>query len=172
MNPFVIERGDSEEMLQRIGSLRRLIEVMVGESLGAERRASLDHALAGYYAEPRERTGFRDFYKYLQEDEAGDPALARLLRPFATGSLRHLLSDEGDDLLGSEALVTVFDLRLLGAGAAPRRRDGLHRDGVGGRRPGPQAPPAGRGRGVEHHAAPRGRGVHGLAWRSARGSTA
>ena len=113
MNPFVIERGDSEEMLQRIGSLRRLIEVMVGESLGAERRASLDHALAGYYAKPRERTGFRDFYKYLQEDEAGDPALARLLRPFATGSLRHLLSDEGDDLLGTEALVTVFDLRLL-----------------------------------------------------------
>ena len=113
MNPFVIERGDSEEMLQRIGSLRRLIEVMVGESLGAERRASLDHALAGYYAKPRERTGFRDFYKYLQEDEAGDPALARLLRPFATGSLRHLLSDEGDDLLGNEALVTVFDLRLL-----------------------------------------------------------
>ena len=113
MNPFVIERGDSEEMLQRIGSLRRLIEVMVGESLGAERRASLDHALAGYYSQPRERTGFRDFYSYLQESEAGDPALARLLRPFATGSLRHLLSDEGDDLLGSEALVTVFDLRLL-----------------------------------------------------------
>ena len=113
MNPFVIDKGDSEEMLQRIGSLRRLIEVMVGESLGAERRASLDHALAGYYAKPRERTGFRDFYKYLQESEAGDPDLARLLRPFATGSLRHLLSDEGDDLLGNEALVTVFDLRLL-----------------------------------------------------------
>ena len=31
MNPFVIDKGDSEEMLQRIGSLRRLIEVMVGE---------------------------------------------------------------------------------------------------------------------------------------------
>ena len=113
MNPFVIDKGDSEEMLQRIGSLRRLIEVMVGESLGADRRASLDHALAGYYAKPRERTGFRDFYAFLQGDEAGDPNLARLLRPFATGSLRHLLSDEGDDLLGSEALVTVFDLRLL-----------------------------------------------------------
>ena len=98
MNPFVIDKGDSEELLQRIGSLRRLIEVMVGESLGAERRASLDHALAGYYAQPRERTGFRDFYKYLQEDEAGDAGLARLLRPFVTGSLRHLLSDEGDDL--------------------------------------------------------------------------
>ena len=113
MNPFVIDKGDSEELLQRIGSLRRLIEVMVGESLGAERRASLDHALAGYYARPRERTGFKDFYDYLQRDEAGDPGLARLLRPFATGSLRHLLSDEGDDLLSNEALVTVFDLRLL-----------------------------------------------------------
>ena len=61
---------------------------------------------------PCELTGFRDFYKYLQESEEGDPDLARLLRPFATGSLRHLLSDEGDDLLGNEALVTVFDLRL------------------------------------------------------------
>ena len=110
MNPFVIDRGDSEELLQRIGSLRRLIEVMVGESLGAERRASLDHALAGYYAQAGERTGFKDFYAYL-EGEAQD--LSRLLRPFATGSLRNLLSDEGDDLLGNEALVTVFDLRLL-----------------------------------------------------------
>ena len=128
MNPFVIYRGDNEELLQRIGSLRRLIEVMVGERLSAERRSSLDHALAGYYAEHRDRTGFRDFYAYLEGDgDGGDPvsstgqapasssgqALAHLLRPFATGSLRHLLSDEGDDLLTHEALVTVFDLHLL-----------------------------------------------------------
>ena len=111
MNPFVIDRGDSEELLQRIGSLRRLIEVMVGERLSAARRSSLDHALAGYYAEHRERTGFRDFYGYLEESGGGD--IAHLLRPFATGSLRHLLSDEGDDLLTHEALVTVFDLHLL-----------------------------------------------------------
>ena len=114
MNPFVIESGDPEELLLRIGSLRRLIEVMIGESLGAERRAALDHALAAYYAQPRERTGFGDFYTFLKGDEAdGDPDLAKLLRPFATGSLRHLLTDEGDDLLTNEALVTVFDLRLL-----------------------------------------------------------
>ncbi len=111
MNPFVIERGDSEELLQRVGSLRRLIEVMIGERLGAERRASLDHALAAYYAEPRTRTGFKDFYAYLEQ--GGDDGLTKLLRPFATGSLRHLLADEGDDLLATEALVTVFDLRLL-----------------------------------------------------------
>ena len=114
MNPFVIDAGDPEELLQRVGSLRRLIEVMVGEPLGAERRAALDHALAAYYDRPRERTGFGDFYAFLKGDEAdGDPSLARLLRPFATGSLRHLLSDEGDDLLRNEALVTVFDLHLL-----------------------------------------------------------
>ncbi len=111
MNPFVIDQGDSEELLQRIGSLRRLIEVMVGERLSAERRSSLDHALAGYYAEARERTGFRDFYAYMEQNGDGD--IAHLLRPFATGSLRHLLSDEGDDLLTHEALVTVFDLHLL-----------------------------------------------------------
>ncbi len=54
--------------------------------------------------------GFASFYRYLQESDAD---LAKLLRPFATGSLRHLLSDEGDDLLAKEALVTVFDLHLL-----------------------------------------------------------
>ena len=111
MNPFVIDRSDSEELLLRIGSLRRLIEVMIGEPLGAERRAALDHALAAYYMEPRERTGFRDFYEHLKEH--GDGVLDKLLRPFSTGSLRHLLTDEGDDLLANEAPVTVFDLRLL-----------------------------------------------------------
>ena len=38
-------------MLQHIGRLRRLIEVMVGERLSVERRGALDHALGGYYAE-------------------------------------------------------------------------------------------------------------------------
>ena len=158
MNPFVIDKGDSEELLQRIGSLRRLIEVMVGESLGAERRASLDHALAGYYAQPRERTGFRDFYAHL-EREAGD--LARLLRPFATGSLRNLLSDEGDDLLSQRGPHHRLRPAPARTRAAARRSDGLHRDGVGRRRTGPQAPPSGRGRGVVDHAAPRRRGLHG-----------
>ena len=171
MNPFVIERGDSEEMLQRIGSLRRLIEVMVGESLGAERRASLDHALAGYYAQPRERTGFRDFYRYLQGSDAQDPALARLLRPFATGSLRNLLSDEGDDLLGSEALVTVFDLHLLEPELRPAAAMVCTETVWAAAAQDPKPTPAGGGRGVVDHAAPRRRGLHGLAWRSGRGNT-
>ena len=117
MNPFVVGRADPEELLQRIGSLRRLVEVMVGERLSAERRAALDHALASYYAQPNERSRFRDFYRFL---EANDPeSLAKLLRPFESGSLKHLLSDDGDDLLQHEALVTVFDLHLLEAELRP-----------------------------------------------------
>ena len=117
MNPFVVGRADPEELLQRIGSLRRLVEVMVGEQLSAERRAALDHALASYYAQPHERSGFRDFYRFL---ETNDPeSLAKLLRPFESGSLKHLLCDDGDDLLQHEALVTVFDLHLLEAELRP-----------------------------------------------------
>ena len=48
------------------------------------------------------------------------------------------------------------------AGAEARRSDGLHRDGVGGGGPGPQAPAAGGGRGVVDHAAPRRGGLHGV----------
>ena len=169
MNPFVIDRGDSEELLQRIGSLRRLIEVMVGESLGAERRASLDHALAGYYARPRERTGFRDFYKYLQEDEAGDrdPESSSGQGPGpAAAAVRHRQPASSALRRGRRpSQWRSPDHRLRpappGAGASAGRRDGLHRDGVGRSRPGPQAPPAGRRRGVVDHAAPRRRGLHG-----------
>ena len=111
MNPFVVGSADPEDLLQRIGSLRRLVEVMVGERLSAERRAALDHALASYYAQPHERSGFRDFYHFLETNDS--EGLAKLLRPFESGSLKHLLSDDGDDLLQHEALVTVFDLHLL-----------------------------------------------------------
>ncbi len=117
MNPFVVGRADPEGLLQRIGSLRRLIDVMIGERPGTERRAALDHALTSYYAQPHQRSRFRDFYRFL---EANDPeGLAKLLRPFESGSLKHLLSDDGDDLLQHEALVTVFDLHLLEAELRP-----------------------------------------------------
>ena len=75
--------------------------------------------------------------------EDGDRDLAMLLRPFATGSLRHILSDEGDDLLGTEALVTVFDLRLLEPELQAGGGDGMYRDGVGRGREEPPSPAAG-----------------------------
>ena len=168
MNPFVIDKGDSEELLQRIGSLRRLIEVMIGERLSAERRASLDHALAGYYAEPRERTGFRDFYAYLERDAAdiarlsealrhrqpAQPALRRGRRPARQRGARHRLR-----------------LAPAGTGAQARSGDGLHRDGMGGGRTGPQAPPPCRGRGVVASCSTRRERPSWCRWPSAPAST-
>ena len=160
MNPFVIDRGDSEELLQRIGSLRRLIEVMVGERLSAERRSSLDHALAGYYGRgqrthrlprllrlpgSRGRQRHRPPAAPLRHRQLATPALRRGRRPADPRGPGHRLRPAP-----------------AGAGAAPRSGDGLHRNGVGRRRPGPPAEAAGGGRGVEHHAAPGGRGLHGL----------
>ena len=118
MNPFIIDQTDDEEVLHRIGSLGKLIEVMVREPLGAERRGEADHALTTYYEAHRERRhGFQDFYDYLEE--MGLHELRMLLRTFATGSLRHLLSDQGGDLLANEAPVTVFDLHLLAGELRP-----------------------------------------------------
>ena len=157
----------SEELLQRIGSLRRSDRSDGGgTAFSAERRSSLDHALASYYAEKAGAHRLPGFLFLPRKPRRR--GIAHLLRPFATGSLRHLLSDEGDDLLAREALVTVFDLHLLEPELQARRRDGLHRDGVGGSRPGPKAQAAGGGRGLEHHAAPRGRGLHGEHGQGAR----
>ncbi len=169
MNPFVIDRGDSEELLQRIGSLRRLIEVMVGRASAPSAarpwttpwrattpRAPRAHRLPGLLRLPAgERdAGDRPPAAALRHRQPAPPALRRGRRPAGQRGAGHRLRPAP-----------------AGTGAAARRRDGLHRDGVGRRRPGPQAPPAGGGRGVEHHAAPRGRGLHGLAWRSAPAST-
>jgi type IV secretory pathway VirB4 component len=120
LNPFVIDRGDESELLERIGGLRRLVEVMVGERLPAERRAILDDALTAYYTngaggkDGGSSTGFQDFFRFLERNgHDGFAGIASLLRPFATGSLRHLLTDEGADLVGHEAPLTVFNLRHL-----------------------------------------------------------
>ena len=158
MNPFVIDRGDSEELLQRIGSLRRLIEVMVGERLSAERRSSLDHALAGYYSESAGAHRLPRLLRLPARGDAGDrpPAAALRHRQPAGPALRRGRRPAGPRSPGHRVRPAP-----AGAGTQTGGGDGLHRDGVGRRRPGPPAPAAGGGRGVEHHAAPRGRGLHG-----------
>ena len=69
LNPFVLEQGDEGEVLQRVGGLRRLIEVMVGERLSPEQRATLDQALTAYYTGARTVTGFHDFFRFLETGE-------------------------------------------------------------------------------------------------------
>ena len=117
MNPFAIDRSDPTELLVRIGSLRRLIQVMVGETFSAEQRAALDVALANYYEQDDVEPAFQGFYRYLKE--GGYTYLHDVLAPFATGSLRHLLYDAPADLLNDEAPITVFDLNHLEADLRP-----------------------------------------------------
>ena len=161
MNPFVIDKGDAEELLQRIGSLRRLIEVMVGEKLGAERQGlpgprPWPPTTPSPGSAPGSRTSTPSWSAKETETSHG------LLRPFATGSLRHLLTDEGDDLLSSEASVTVFNLRLLEPELRPAAAMVCTETVWAAAAPEPQAPSARGGRGVEHHAAPRGGRLHDL----------
>ena len=124
MNPFTIDNlEDEEELLHRIGSLRRLIEVMIGDPLDGTLRGALDHALMTYYEpeldqygtpKPKARSSFTGFYEHLKNGDAeAYQVLTGLLRQFATGSLRNLLADDGPDLLADEPTITTFDLHLL-----------------------------------------------------------
>ena len=127
MNPFVIDRGDSEELLQRIGSLRRLIEVMVGERLSAERRSSLDHALASYYARNGSARG-SGLLRLPATGDAGDrpPAAPLRHRQPAGPALRR-----GRRPAGPRGVGDRLRLAPAGTGTQTGGGDGLHRDGVG-----------------------------------------
>ena len=114
MNPFVIDKGDSEEMLQRIGSLQKAHRGHGGrgprrgpQGLPRPRPGGLLRPAPGAHRLPR--------FLHISAGERGGRPRSRK----AAQALRHrqleapALSDEGDDLLSNEALVTVFDLRLL-----------------------------------------------------------
>ena len=140
LNPFVIHNLSNEDFQQRIFSLNNLIQVMVGDRMSPIARSALDAALTEYYeqvqalldtpttglftwenqeeGQPDFRmsgVGFKDFCNFLQKDGQPEPyrVVAAMLSPFYSGSLKHLLSDEGEDLLNNEASITVFDLHRL-----------------------------------------------------------
>ena len=121
MNPFTIDDLDAEDMNFRIGNLKGVIQMMIAENLNATLGGALDYALTEYYdrarenAEIGERIGFNDFCRYLEEDAENEERrmISAMLRPFSVGSLRNLLTDEGEDLLLNEPMITVFDLHLV-----------------------------------------------------------
>ncbi len=112
MNPFVVtETGP--ELMERIQNLVKLLQVMIGQRLDATQSASLDNAMTTYYEKATadgEQGNWSGLYAHLKETE---PALAAMVSPFYSGSMRYLLSDEGTDLLADEPPITVFNLRLI-----------------------------------------------------------
>lgn len=112
MNPFLVTETGAD-LNERIGTLKKLVQVMINGSLTVEQMSRLDNAMVNYYE--RECAGgaagtFSGLYAYLEEHE---PELALMVRPFFSGSARFLLSDEGQDILSDEPLITVFNLRLV-----------------------------------------------------------
>ena len=125
MNPFVIDKGDSEELLQRIGSLRRLNrghggrESRRGAPLsprprpgGLLRPAQGAHRLPRFLQVPSGRRVGRPRPRIEFGAGSGPPSQALRHRQPSPPALRRGRR-EGDDLLGNEALITVFDLHLL-----------------------------------------------------------
>ena len=112
MNPFVVtETGP--ELMERIQNLVKLLQVMIGQRLDATLTASLDNAMTTYYEKATadgEQGNWSGLYAHLKETE---PALAAMVSPFYSGSMRYLLSDEGADLLADEPPITVFNLRMI-----------------------------------------------------------
>ncbi|MCY4579265.1 MAG: DUF87 domain-containing protein [Chloroflexi bacterium] len=112
MNPFVVAETGAE-LMERIQNLINLVQVMIGQNLDPTLRASLDNAMTTYYervAAEGEEGNWSGLYGHLEKTE---PALAAMVRPFYSGSMRYLLSDEGTDLLTDEPPITVFNLRLI-----------------------------------------------------------
>ena len=112
MNPFVVTETGAE-LMERIQNLVNLVQVMIGEKLNATLSASLDDAMTTYYEQVTsdgQQGNWSGLYAHLENRE---PALAAMVRPFYSGSMRYLLSDEGADLLADEPPITVFNLRLI-----------------------------------------------------------
>ena len=141
MNPFVIDRGDSEELLQRIGSLRRLIEVMVGERLSC-RAPVVIGPLPWPPTTPRSPGSAPASATSTPTWKGKDPgrSVPTCCAPSPPAACGTCCPTRATTCWHREALVTVFDLQAAGAGAAARRRDGLHRDGVGSGRPATPGP--------------------------------
>ena len=133
LNPFIIAyTKDEADLTSRISSLCSLVGVMLEGEVDTRRKAIIDRCLTGFYARELQdvegnggvlaRGGIRDFYRYLESDEAepfGGLELAHLLSPFATGTARFLMEDSSHNLLENEAPVTSFNLKNLSSSLKP-----------------------------------------------------
>lgn len=112
MNPFLVTETGAD-LNERIGTLKKLVQVMINGRLSIEQLSRLDNAMVNYYgavAADGAAGTFSGLYSYLDRNE---PEIALMVRPFFSGSSRYLLSDEGADMLSDEPEMTVFNLRLV-----------------------------------------------------------
>ena len=133
LNPFMIAyTGDEADLTNRISSLCSLVGVMLEGEVNTHRKAIIDRCLSGFYASELRnlegnggvlaRGGIRDFYHYMESDEAA-PFGGLGVGPSAF-SLCHrycplLMEDSAHNLLENEAPVTSFNLKNLSGSLKP-----------------------------------------------------
>ena len=131
MNPFLVKYSSNEDMMLRIANLGELIQMMLRNETDNRIRSVIDGGLVGFYdaelakvassSEPVLGSGgMGEFVEFLRKrDGIGGVELAAVLEPFVSGTNRYLFSSGGDDLMASEAPITVFNLRDLNDNLKP-----------------------------------------------------
>ena len=111
MNPFVVTETGAD-LMERIDNLCNLLQVMIGQRLDATMYGGLNKAMVDYYGKATidGQGNWTGLFNHIHKNE---PAIAAMLTPFYDGSKQYLLSDEGTDILRDEAMMTVFNLRLI-----------------------------------------------------------
>ena len=169
MNPFVIERGDSEELS---ATHRKPEKAHRGDGGRESRRGAKGRPgpLPGGLLRPAPRAHRLPGLLRLPRKETRREAeiWRSCCGPSPRAACATCSPTRGTTFCRGEALITVFDLRLLEPELRPAAAMVCTETVWAAAAQDPQTPAAGRGRGVEHHAAPRGRGLHGELWQSGR----
>ena len=121
LNPLDLT-DDPEVLDRRVMFMHTLVAVLLGRALDAPERACLDRSLLAAYAakgitgDPRTHRRpapvLADVASALEADtDAAGPALAERLRPFVSGSHRHLF--DGPTTTSPDGHLVVFSLRDL-----------------------------------------------------------
>ncbi len=111
MNPFVVTETGAD-LMERIDNLCKLLQVMIGQRLNPTQYGELNKAMVEYYSKATVdgQGNWTGLFNHIHKQQ---PAISAMLTPFYDGSKQYLLSDEGTDILADEAMMTVFNLRLV-----------------------------------------------------------
>ena len=133
LNPFGVRYQGESELREHGSQVCDLLEMMLEERIGIERRADIDRCVTGWYGSEVRRLeergdlansfvglgGMTGFHQYLRSAAGRDEVresgeqLAHLLQRFVTGTLSDLMGGDGISLLEGEAPITSLTMRSV-----------------------------------------------------------
>ena len=115
-DPFSLGPVDSSEfaLIEHVVSRKGLIRIAIGRALDRDVSMAIDDALIRYYKDNHDEKSFRLFCGTMENSgEESERRVAEMLRPYASGSLRHLFNSGKHGMLEEEANLTVLDLQRV-----------------------------------------------------------